>query len=158
MSIAKHHSEWLSLIEVSGPFLSLPVLVQRFPQGMDSHDTEQAKALRQVHEEWDQDQHDDRPDPAIHRQWIDWVLRNTLDLGDVLVEGQQIPQTLKADLAEHGETLRPDKVVANRQRIASFFPPDYRSGNVVSNRQRIAQIVTLRTATASLSFVRDLSS
>src|SRR5208283_1607991 len=111
MSIAKHHAEWLSLIEVSGPFLSLPVLVQRFPQGMDAHDPEHAKALRQVYEEWDQDQNGDRPDPAIHRQWIDWVLRNTLDLGDVLVEGQKIPQTLKADLAEHGETLRPDKVV-----------------------------------------------
>ena len=111
MSIAKHHAEWLSLIEVSGPFLSLPVLVQRFPQGMDAHDPEHAKALRQVYEEWDQDQNGDRPDPAIHRQWIDWVIRNTLDLGDVLVEGQKIPQTLKADLAEHGETLRPDKVV-----------------------------------------------
>ena len=111
MSIAKHHAEWLSLIEVSGPFLSLPVLVQRFPQGMDAHDPEHAKALRQVYEEWDQDQNGDRPDPAIHRQWIDWVLRNTLDLGDVLVEGQKIPQTLKADLAEHGETLRPDNVV-----------------------------------------------
>jgi hypothetical protein len=114
MSIAKHHAEWLSLIEVSGPFLSLPVLVQRFPQGMDAHDSEHAKALREVYEEWDQDQHGDRPDPAIHRQWIDWVLRNTLDLGDVLVEGQKIPQTLKADLAEHGETLRPDKVVMER--------------------------------------------
>ena len=111
MSIAKHHAEWLSLIEVSGPFLSLPVLVQRFPQGMDAHDPEHAKALRQVYEEWDQDQNGDRADPAIHHQWIDWVLRNTLDLGDVLVEGQKIPQTLKADLAEHGETLRPDKVV-----------------------------------------------
>jgi hypothetical protein len=111
MSIAKHHAEWLSLIEVSGPFLSLPVLVQRFPQGMDAHDPEHAKALRQVYEEWDQDQNGNRPDPAIHRQWIDWVLRNSLDLGDVLVEGQKIPQTLKADLAEHGETLRPDKVI-----------------------------------------------
>ena len=28
MSIAKHHAEWLSLIEVSGPFLSLPVLTR----------------------------------------------------------------------------------------------------------------------------------
>ena len=101
MSIAKHHAEWLSLIEVSGPFLSLPVLVQRFPQGMDAHDPEHSKALRQVHEEWDQDQNGERPDPAIHRQWIDWVLRNTLDLGDVLLEGQKVPQTLKADLAEH---------------------------------------------------------
>jgi hypothetical protein len=114
MSTARHHSEWLSLIEVSGPFLSLPVLVQRFPQGMDTHNPEHAKALRQVYEEWDQDQHGDRPDPAIHRQWIDWVLDNTLNLGDLIVDGQKIPQTLKADLAEHGETLRPDKVVMER--------------------------------------------
>lgn len=27
MSIARHHNEWLSLLEVSGPFLSLPVLI-----------------------------------------------------------------------------------------------------------------------------------
>ena len=46
MSIAKHHAEWLSLIEVSGPFLSLPVLLQRFPEGMDANDPEHAKALR----------------------------------------------------------------------------------------------------------------
>jgi hypothetical protein len=48
---------------------------------MEAHDSEHAKAMRQVYEEWDQDQNGDRPDPAIQRQWIDWVLRNTLDLG-----------------------------------------------------------------------------
>src|SRR5262245_27467804 len=90
MSIAKHHAEWLSLIEVSGPFLSLPVLVQRFPQGMDAHDPEHAKALRPGYEEWGQAQNGDRPDPAMRRQWIGWVLGNTLDLGNVLVEGQKI--------------------------------------------------------------------
>jgi len=30
MSIAKHHAAWVSLIEVSGPFLSLPALGKRF--------------------------------------------------------------------------------------------------------------------------------
>jgi hypothetical protein len=139
MSIAKHHSEWLSLIEVSGPFLSLPVLVQRFPQGMDAHDSEHAKALRQVYEEWDQDQHGDRPDPAIHRQWIDCVLRNTLDLGDVLIEGQKIPQTLKADLAEHGETLRPDMVVMERdgsraRLLIQTYPLKQKLSRVVEGR------------------------
>jgi hypothetical protein len=29
MSIARHHAEWLSLLDVSGPFLSLPVLLIR---------------------------------------------------------------------------------------------------------------------------------
>ena len=32
---------------------------------------------------------------------------------EVLAEGQNIPQTLKATIAEHGETLRPDVVVRN---------------------------------------------
>lgn len=139
MSIAKHHAEWLSLIEVSGPFLSLPVLVQRFPQGMDAHDPEHARALRQVHEEWDQDQNGERPNRAIHRQWIDWVLKNTLDLGEVLVEGQHTPQTLKADLPEHGETLRPDKVVMEpggekARLLIQTYPLKQKLGRVVEGK------------------------
>ena len=34
MSIARHHAEWLSLVPVSGPFLSLPVLLEAFPYGL----------------------------------------------------------------------------------------------------------------------------
>ncbi len=40
MSIARHHAEWLSLLEVSGPFLSMPVLLRVFPQGLDAHEPE----------------------------------------------------------------------------------------------------------------------
>ena len=36
MSITRHHIEWLSLVPNSGPFLSLPVLAQAFPQGLDA--------------------------------------------------------------------------------------------------------------------------
>ncbi|MBI3371358.1 MAG: hypothetical protein HY017_06310 [Betaproteobacteria bacterium] len=35
MSIARHHNEWLSLLEVSAPFLSLPVLMRIFPQRLE---------------------------------------------------------------------------------------------------------------------------
>jgi hypothetical protein len=35
MSAARHHAEWLSLAEVSGPFLSVPVLVEAFPAGLE---------------------------------------------------------------------------------------------------------------------------
>ena len=110
MSIAKHHAEWLSLIEVSGPFLSLPVLVQKFPQGLDNHDPDHFRLLRQVHEEWEDNQRGEKPDRAIHNQWIKWNLSNTLDLDGALVEGQDIPQTLKSALPEHGETLRLDSI------------------------------------------------
>ena len=84
-------------------------------------------------------QNGDRPDPAIHRQWIDWVLRNTLDLGEVLVEGQDVPQTLKADLAEHGETLRPDKVVIEpggdkARLLIQTYPLKQKLGRVVEGK------------------------
>ena len=38
MSIARQHAEWLSLIEVSGPFLSMPVLLDVFPQGLEKNE------------------------------------------------------------------------------------------------------------------------
>ena len=45
MSIARHHAEWLSLIEISGPFLSMPVLLDIFPQGLDAHDPDLSRVL-----------------------------------------------------------------------------------------------------------------
>ena len=32
MSVARHHADWLSLVENSGPFLSMPVLMRVFPK------------------------------------------------------------------------------------------------------------------------------
>lgn len=52
MSTSRHHTEWLSLIEVSGPFLSLPVLLRVFPQGLDAHDPDLFRDLRAAYEEW----------------------------------------------------------------------------------------------------------
>ena len=52
MSIARHHAEWLSLVEVSGPFLSLSVLMQAFPQGLEAHEPEPIRNLRMAYEEW----------------------------------------------------------------------------------------------------------
>ena len=140
MSIAKFHAEWLSLIEISGPFLSLPVLKKVFPQGLDAHDSDHFRMLRQVHEEWDDNQQGLKPDPAIHTQWIKWVLRNTLELEEVLVEGQDIPQTLKAEIEEpqHRETLRPDMVVMgpdNKARmLIQWYPLKQKLGRTVEGK------------------------
>lgn len=35
MSDFGHHSDWLSLIDISGPFLAEPVLKDTFPQGLE---------------------------------------------------------------------------------------------------------------------------
>ena len=52
MSIARHHAEWLSLVEVSGPFLSLPVLMRAFPQGLEDIDPTVVQQLRSAYDEW----------------------------------------------------------------------------------------------------------
>ena len=108
------HNEWLSLIEVSGPFLSVPVLERVLPQGLDAHDSDHLRVLKLAFEEWEDDQQGERANPAIHREWIKFVLKQTLELPDeVVVEGQEIPQTLRATMALEGETLRPDFFVRN---------------------------------------------
>ena len=114
MSIARHHSEWLSLVEVSGPFLSMPVLMRVFPQGLENHDSEKFRTLRLAYEEWeDNDDAGSRTNPAIHGAWVKFVLSSVLGLPDeAILEQQAIPQTLQANVAEHGEFLRPSFVVA----------------------------------------------
>ena len=110
-SITRHHNEWLSLVPNSGPFLSLPVLTSAFPQGLDAHDPDHARRLRMAFNEWDENQLGQRPDPAIHRAWTKFVLAETLSYRELLAEGQSIPQTLKSEVSEYGETLRPDWIV-----------------------------------------------
>ena len=124
MPSSRHHTEWLSLIEVSGPFLSVPVLERVFPQGLDAHDPDHVRVLRLAFDEWEDDRDSDSPRPAIHREWIRFVLKETLGLpGEVLAEGQDIPQTLKAKISEHGETLRPDVVVRNPEGVPGAGKP-----------------------------------
>lgn len=62
-------------------------------------------------DEWDDNQLGKRPDPGIHRAWLKFVLGETLGYDEHLAEGQAIPQTLKSEVAECGETLRPDWIV-----------------------------------------------
>jgi hypothetical protein len=112
MSIARQHAEWLSLVPVSGPFLSLPVLMEAFNTGLEPHDPEHVRLLRQEYAHWQESIEKRKADPAPHHNWITFVLTKTLDLDErVLAEGQAIPQTLNVELPEHHELLRPSIVV-----------------------------------------------
>lgn len=105
MSIVRHHSDWLSLVEVSGPFVSLPVLMRAFPQGLESRDPTQAKALRAAYEEW----HDNPSAPGKQHAWVMHVLTAVLGYPENQInEGQTLPAGLEASMPELGETLRPD--------------------------------------------------
>jgi hypothetical protein len=122
MSIARHHAEWLSLVEQSGPFLSMPVLLRVLPQGLDAHDPEHMRLLKLAHQEWE----DASNDPATHRAWVRFVLTQTLEMPeDVLAEGQAVAN-LKHEVAEHGESLRPDYAVISDNKphlLVQVYPP-----------------------------------
>ena len=111
MSIARHHAEWLSLLEINGPFLSLETLLAIFPQGLPQEGGDLRRRLRLAYEEWLDNQAGQRPDPAIHNAWVRYVLQDVLALPrDRLARGGDRPQ-LHLALPEHGETLVPDYVL-----------------------------------------------
>lgn len=114
MSTARHHAEWLSLVEASGPFVSMPVLLKAFPQGLDAHDSEVMRQVRLAHDEWQSEPQD----VAIHGAWVEFVLREVLGFpGEVLLNGQAIPSGLAVTVAEQRETLRPDWVVGQASAV-----------------------------------------
>jgi hypothetical protein len=130
MSVARHHADWLSLVEVSGPFVSLPVLMRTFPQGLEPRDPAQAKALRAAYEEYQ----DNPAAPGRHRAWIIHVLTDLLGYPeDQMAEGQSLPAGLETTMAEMGETLRPDLAVVGppgtdtagqAQLLTAIYPAD----------------------------------
>jgi hypothetical protein len=121
MSELGHHAEWLSLLDVSGPFLAEPVLKDAFPQGLEGLDSTKRKIVRQAYDEWREALDLDDPDlERIHGAWIDLVLKQVLELdenddGDVLKSAGKLADTIRHELPEHGVTLLPDYAVMDNQ-------------------------------------------
>lgn len=122
MSAPSVHDDWLSLIEISGPFLAVPVLKEAFPQGLEELDATKRKRLRQAYEEWREAlELEDAQFAELHVAWIDEVLSRGLELdedgkGDVLKRADWCAANLQASLPEHGVTLSPDLAVIDEQR------------------------------------------
>jgi hypothetical protein len=114
MSIARHHAEWLSLLEISGPFLSLETLAAVFPQGIEQDNPQVRRHLRQAYEEWLDNQGGVRAAGAIHEAWVFYVLTRVLELPETqLKRGAALPLAWQVKLEEHGETLVPDLAVVD---------------------------------------------
>jgi len=111
------HHEWLSLVEISGPFLAVPVLKEAFPQGLEELDGGKRKRLRQAYDEWrDALEMDDPRFADLHAAWIDEVLSRGLELdeesrGDVLKRKDWCASHLNVVLPEHSASLSPDFAV-----------------------------------------------
>ncbi len=110
-SIEAHHAEWLSLVETSGPFLTVPALKRALPDGLDERPAARTD-LRLAHDEW-------RDAPELQARWVRWVLDELLELRDAVAEATDADSSHL--VAEHGVTLRPSFVVRDQSREVS--PP-----------------------------------
>lgn len=115
------HAEWLSLVEVSGPFLAESILKEAFPQGLEKIDPFKKKSFRNTYDEWREtiDSHDEDSiaiKEKIHQEWINWVIKFGLEWdededGDILKQGGAIHEDIKLSLAEHNLILKPEFAV-----------------------------------------------
>ncbi len=104
--VEDRHAEWLSLVERSGPFLTVPVLKRALPDGLEEAPPA-ASHLRLIYDEW-------CGEPALQSRWVEWVLRDLLELGEGVSEAG--PDDPHHRVAEHGVTLSPSFVVRDRTR------------------------------------------
>ncbi|MFD3586347.1 Eco57I restriction-modification methylase domain-containing protein [Streptomyces sp. NPDC058683] len=96
----QQHLDWLSLVDVSGPFLTLPVLLRTWQQ-LDSIDKPMRARLRYEHGVWLSDQE------AGQEAWIHFLLRELLGWGEALREGETLTEALAVDVPEHDERVAP---------------------------------------------------
>jgi len=98
------HIDWLKLIEVSGPFLSVPVLTAEWPdlEALEARDLER---LRQKHRQWQEDPASSRAD------WTGYVLGELLGWGEAIQWAGL--NRLALEVPEHEATLIPSFTLAD---------------------------------------------
>ncbi|HEX8876111.1 MAG TPA: hypothetical protein VF777_05135 [Phycisphaerales bacterium] len=110
-SIAAQHADWLRLVEVSGPFVSLPVLVQTFSHGLDKIESDSMRRVRTGYADWK----DDPKSPTADSVWIDTILNDLLEHEPAYIarfdDASKVPSDLRHRVDEHAETLCPQLVI-----------------------------------------------
>ena len=90
------HIDWLKLIEVSGPFLSVPVLTAEWPD-LEPLDNKDKDRLRQEHRQWQEN-------PAANRDgWIEYVTDDLLGWQGA-VQREDLAR-LSLDVPEHESVI-----------------------------------------------------
>lgn len=103
----QQHRDWLSLVETTGPFLSLPVLRATWPT-LDALEKPVRERLRREHTAW-------QADPTAQQQaWTEYVLRELLAWDDALRWQDEDDLThLALDVPEHSSRVTPSFALVN---------------------------------------------
>lgn len=111
------HSEWLSLLDVSGPFLAETVLESAFPQGLEQLSSKSRKSVRQAYDEWRDCILDRDPvAPKIHDAWIAHILSNVLELdAEVLKSADSLSPELSHEVTGYSVNLIPHYAIVDDQ-------------------------------------------
>jgi hypothetical protein len=120
------HQDWIELIDTDGPWLSLPVLTETWPD-LDAVTPERRAELRAAHGEWA----DDARDPARCRAWMQTVLADFLGWGDGLhwapEPGSAMGGIAPVHIGQHDTTISPDFTLHDGDEvriIGLITPPD----------------------------------
>ncbi|ERH17850.1 hypothetical protein HMPREF1549_02308 [Actinomyces johnsonii F0510] len=100
-STAQQHRQWLGLVDTEGPFLSVPVLTDLYPQGIPGLSRERREMLRaakpaldRAWDAWDADRDSDSTLASFRRArdaWVDTVLTEVLGWGGFWTTAQGRP-------------------------------------------------------------------
>ncbi len=151
MSIARQYVDTLSLIEVSGPFVSLNHLLEEFPNGLDNTEPELKKDLRIAYENW----LESNDTTKNQYNWIKFVLTNVLGYPeDLVAEAQNIPPNLIVNVPEVDSKIIPnfcllspknEKTEQKPKLLIKYYPKEQSLEKYVLDEQWNITPVTLMT-------------
>jgi hypothetical protein len=124
------HVEWLSLVDVSGPFLAPLVLEEVFPQGLEKVETPRRQRLRAAYDEWRDAVDEDDPELGeLHAAWTRMVIQDALEYEDeVLVTREGLGDEVVYRAPEHGVEVAPDLAVRGNdgkpRLLIAIHPPE----------------------------------
>ncbi len=106
--VAYSHADWLSLVDSTGSFISIPVLNRAFPSGLEKTQVELRKRVR----EW---LLSGISEDSTRMDWIAWVLKEMLGWGARLRDRDEIDSSMSLLIGQHQTVLRPDFVLIEPQ-------------------------------------------
>ncbi len=106
-SPVEQHRDWLSLLDIEGPFLAIPPLMRVWPNGIDRPESgnPQVLQLMEMHAVWL------KSPISTHEKWIKTVLGVGGSWGASFLQGPNVPSRFKVSVPEHHSEVIPDGVL-----------------------------------------------